>query len=96
MKFFVRLYSEDEDYGELARLALLVYSISPDSVSVMQSDKQGVLGKLRGTINSKLFSIHCPPHRLGLISKAGQKEIPDFVEKTISDTLFYFKDSAVR
>ena len=42
-----------------------------DGASVMQSDRQGVLGKLRRTVNSKLFSIHCPQHQLVLVSKAG-------------------------
>ena len=32
VKFFVKLY-EDEEYNELARLALLIYAISPDSVT---------------------------------------------------------------
>ena len=47
-----------------------------DGASVMISPKQGVLGKLRSTVNSKLFSSHCPPHRLVLAAKEGQKEIP--------------------
>ena len=67
-----------------------------DGASVMISAKQGVLGKLRGAVNPKLFSSHCPPHRLVLAAKEGQKEIPDDVEKTLSDTLFFFKDSSVR
>lgn len=73
-----------------------LFGFTCDGASVMISDKQGVLGKLRKNLNPKLFSIHCPPHRLVLASKTAQKEIPDFVEKLISDTLFYFKDSAVR
>lgn len=40
-------------------------------------------------VNPKLFSTHCPPHRLVLAAK-GQRELPDDVEKTISDTLFFF------
>ena len=32
VKFFVKLY-EDEEYNELARLPLLIYAISPDSVT---------------------------------------------------------------
>lgn len=67
-----------------------------DGASVMISSKNGVLGKLRRAVNPKLFSTHCPPHRLVLASKEGQKELPDDVEKTISDTLFFFKDSSVR
>ena len=32
MKFFIKLY-KDDDYNELARLALLVLCISPDAVT---------------------------------------------------------------
>ena len=67
-----------------------------DGASVMISAKQGVLGKLRNAVNPKLFSSHCPPHRLVLAAKEGQKVIPDDIEKTLSDTLFFFKDSSVR
>ena len=62
----------------------------------MISPKQSVLGKLRSNVNPSLFSSHCPPHRLVLAAKEGQKEILDEIEKTISDTLFFFKDSPVR
>ena len=31
-----------------------------------------------------------------MASKAAQKEIPDFVEKLVSDVLFYFRDSSTR
>ena len=64
----------------------------------MISPKNGVLGKLRtvSEVNPKLFSTHCPPHRLVLAAKEGQRELPDDVEKTIKDTLFFFKDSPVR
>ena len=57
----------------------------------MISPKNGVLGKFRGVaeVNPKLFSTHCPPHRLVLASKEGQRELPDDVEKTIADTLFF-------
>ena len=67
-----------------------------DGASVMISGNQGVLGKLRREINPKLFSTHCPPHRMILASKAAQKEIPDFVEKLVGDVLFYFRDSPTR
>ena len=33
-------------------------------------------------MNPKLFSSHCPPHRLVLAAKEGQKKIPDDVENT--------------
>ena len=60
-----------------------------DGASVMISPKNGVLGKLRGVaeVNPKLFSTHCPPHRLVLATKEGRRELPD-VEKTISDMSF--------
>ena len=64
--------------------------------AVMISPKEGVLGKLRNNVNSKIFATHCPPHRLVLACKEGQKEIPSEIEKTVSDTLFFFKDSSVR
>ena len=48
-----------------------------DGAAVMISAKQGVLGKLRSSVNPKLFSSHCPPHRLVLAAKEGQKELPD-------------------
>ena len=67
-----------------------------DGASVIISDKQSVLGKLRKNLNPKFVLIHCPPHRLVLASKTAQKEIRVFDEKLISDILFYFKDSAVR
>ena len=57
-----------------------------DGASVMISPKNGVLGKLRSAVNPKVFSTHCPPHRLVLASKEGQKELPDEIEKTLSVT----------
>ena len=76
----------------LGRLA----SMTSDGAPVMISQKNGVAGKLKASVNPKLFITHCPPHRLVLASKAGQKVIPDDVEKLIGDTLFFFKDSPVR
>ena len=89
------LHPEDSD----SRLPLnKLAGFTSDGASVMISPKNGVLGKLRGVteVNPKLFSTHCPPHRLVLASKEGQRELPDDVEKTIADTLFFFKDSPVR
>ena len=62
----------------------------------MISDWGGLYGNMKAILNPKLFSTHCPPHRLILVSKAGQKELPVDIEKTVSDTLFFFKDSSVR
>ena len=42
-----------------------------DGASVMTSPKEG---KLRRETNPKLFSTHCPPHRLVLPSKEGERE----------------------
>jgi len=67
-----------------------------DGASVMMSSKDGLLGKLRRAVNPKFFPTHCPPHCLVLASKDGQKEIPTEIEQTLSDTLFFFKDSALR
>lgn len=69
--------------------------LTTDGAAVMISAKRWCV-KLKGAVNPKLFSTHCPPHRLVLASKAGQKELPIEVEQTISDTVFVFKDSAVR
>lgn len=71
-------------------------ALTTDGASVVLSEKGGLFGKLKERTNTKLFSTHCPPHRLVLASKAGQKELPNDIEKTISDTLFFFRDSSVR
>ena len=71
-------------------------ALTTDGASVMLSERGGLFGKLKERISTKLFSTHCPPHRLVLASKAGQKELPSDIEKTISDTLFFFRDSSVR
>ena len=73
-------------------------SMTCDGAAVMVSQKSGVAGKMK-SINPKIFITHIvppPPHRLVLTSKASQKQIPDEVEKLVSDTLFFFKDSPVR
>ena len=70
--------------------------LTTDGAAVMILDRGGLYGKLKATLNLKLFSTHCPPHHLILVSKAGQKELPADIEKTVSDTLFFFKDSSVR
>ena len=64
-------------------------SITCDGAPVMLSLKNGVAGKLRSAVNPKLFVTHCPPHRLVLASKAGQKLIPENVEKLVGDVLFF-------
>ena len=71
-------------------------ALTTDGASVMLSERGGLFGKLKEGISTKLFSTHCPPHRLVLASKAGQKELPSDIEKTISDTFFFFRDSSVR
>ena len=71
-------------------------SMTCDGAPVMISQKNGVAGKLKSLVNPKLFITHCPPHRLVLASKAGQKLIPDNVEKLVGDVLFFFRDSPVR
>ena len=84
------IYPENPDLRlPLNKLA----GFTSDGASVMISPKNGVLGKLRGVaeVNPKLFSTHCPPHRLVLAAKERQRELPDDVEKTISDTLFFLK-----
>ena len=86
---------DNEDMALKLSLDKLV-ALTTDGASVMLSERGGLFGKLKDRISSKLFSTHCPPHRLVLASKAGQKELPSDIEKTISDTLFFFRDSSVR
>ena len=71
-------------------------SMTSDGAPVMISSKNGVAGKLKSSVNSKIFVTHCLPHRLVLVSKAGQKIIPDTVERLVGDVLFFFWDSPVR
>ena len=88
------LHVIDESWLKLPLKKLVGFTC--DGASVMIFSHQGVLGKLRRGINPKLFSTHCPPHRLVLASKTAQKDIPDFVEKNVSNVLFYFRDSSTR
>ena len=85
----------DKEESEKLPIERLV-GLTTDGAAVMISDRGGVYGKMKANVNSKLFSTHCPPHRLILASKAGQKELPTDIEKTVADTLFFFKDSSVR
>ena len=86
---------DKEDDSEKLPVERLV-GLTTDGAAVMISDRGGMYGKLKASVNPKLFSTHCPPHCLILASKAGQKELPSDIEKTVSDTLFFFKDSSVR
>ena len=70
--------------------------LTTDGASVMVSARGGLFGKLKQAVNSKLFLTHCPPYRLILTSKAGQKVLPGDIEKTVADMLYFFKDSSVR
>ena len=65
--------------------------LTTDDTSVMVSTRGGVYGKLKQAVNSKLFLTHCPPHRLILALKAGQKVLPGDIEKTVADVLYFFK-----
>ena len=47
----------------------------------MISDRGGLYGKMKATLNPKLFFTHCPPYCLILVSKVGQKELPADIEK---------------
>ena len=78
----------DKEEDEKLPLHRLV-GLTTDGAAVMISDRGGVYGKMKASVNPKLFSTHCPPHRLILASKAGQKELPADIEKTVSDTLFF-------
>ena len=90
----MEVIDKEEDSEKLPVERLV--GLTTDGAAVMISDRGGVYGKLKASVNPKLFSTHCPPHRLILASKAGQKELPSDIEKTVSDTLFFFKDSSVR
>ena len=70
-------------------------SLTCDYAPVVLSQKNGVAAKLKASLNPNLFITHCPPHTLVLASKAGQKIIPDIVERLIGDVLYFFKDSPV-
>ena len=70
--------------------------LTTDRTSVMVSARGGLYGKLKQAVNSKLFLNDCPPHRLILALKAGQKVLPGDIEKTVADMLYFFKDSSVR
>ena len=61
----------------------------------MISSMNGIAGKLISSVNSKIFVTHCPFHRLVLVSEAGQKLIPDTVERLVGDVCFFFRDSPV-
>ena len=63
--------------------------LTTDGASVMVSERGGLYGKLKQAVNSKLFLTHCPPHRLNLASKAGQKVLPGDIEKTVADVLYF-------
>ena len=55
--------------------------------SVLVSPRNGGIGLLRKKLgNPKLFS---HPHRLVLAAKVGQNYIPDDIEQTVSETLFF-------
>ena len=86
--------NQDDENAKLPTNKLV--GLTNDGAAVMISDRGGLYGKMKASLNPKLFSTHCPPHRLILVSKAGQKQLPVDIEKTISDTLFFFKDSPVR
>ena len=63
--------------------------LTTDGASVMVSARGGLYGKLKQAVNSKLFLTHCPPHRLILASKAGQKVLPSDIEFISSKTVLY-------
>ena len=93
----MEVIDKEEESGKLPTERLV--GLTTDGAAVMISDRGGVYGKMKASVNPKLFSTHCPPpppHRLILASKAGQKELPTDIERTVADTLFFFKDSSVR
>ena len=64
------LHPEGDDY----KLPLnYLVSMTSDGAPVMISQKNGVERKLKSSVYAKLFIYHCPPHRLLLASKSGQK-----------------------
>ena len=75
----MEVINPDDDANKLPLDKLAGFTC--DGASVMISPKQGVLGKLRATINPKPNSTHSPPHRLALAANEDQKEIPVEIEK---------------
>ena len=65
--------------------------LTTDGASVMVSARGDLYGKLKQAVNSKLFLTHCPPHRLILASKAGQKVLP--ASKVMYDYIYKIVDS---
>ena len=94
--FIATMESIDNDDMALKLPLDKFVALTTDGASVMLSERGGLFGKLKERISTKFFSTHCPPHRIVLASKASQKELPSDIEKTISDTLFFFRDSSVR
>lgn len=66
-----------------------------DGASTLLSIKNGVAAKAKNAFNQKLFVQHCFNHRLVLVSKDTQHNIPEHVEDTIKAVLNHFKYSAV-
>ena len=96
MLFTTTMEAIDNDDMALKLPLDTLVALTTDGASVMLSERGGLFGKLKERISTKLFSTPCPPHHLVLASKAGQKELPSDIDKTISDTLLFFRDSSVR
>ena len=73
------------EYQSLALPTERLASLTCDGAPVVLYQKNGVAGKLKASVNPKLFITHCPPQII----------IPDNVDKLIGDLLFFFTNSPV-
>ena len=70
--------------------------ITTDGASVMQGCRNSVTKYIIEEWNSLAFKQHCVVHKDVLGVKAALKELPSFVEETVSKVLGYFKFSSKR
>ena len=66
---------EKEAAGDSSPAEKLV-GLTTDGAPVMVSEGGGLYGKLKQTVNPKLFLTHCPPHRLILASQSRPESTP--------------------
>ena len=67
-----------------------------DGASLMCGSRNSVTRKALDKWNPTAFKQHCVVHKEVLGVKAALKDIPDFVEETVSKVLGFFKYSAKR
>ena len=73
-----------------------IICVTTDGASVMQGCRNSVTKYILQTWNDVAFKQHCVIHKEVLGVKSALKEIPSFVEETVSKVLGYFKFSSKR